>query len=138
MIAGYHHRRLEERINSALLSGVPYEYEIPFLQRMSERLIRRGRDAWLSDRQAQWLNAILDRCEAGKRPSAKPPTRPPAAPKRSKQLKSDFAQKTINLSDCMETTEVTSDSSSLLNGYSPANSSPPAVALSTPLIPPWE
>lgn len=108
MIAGYNHRRLEERINSALLCGIPYEYEIPFLHKMSKQLLRRGRDAWLSDRQAQWLHAILDRCEAGPRTSPKLPARPPATTNRSEQLKSDFVQETINLSDCITTTEAAS------------------------------
>ncbi len=108
MIAGYSHRRLEKRINSALLSGILYEYEFLFLHKISERLLRRGRDAWLSDRQAQWLNAILDRCEAGPRTSSGLPARPPATTNRSEQLKSDFVQETISLSDCITTTEAAS------------------------------
>lgn len=136
MIAGYNHRRLEERINSALLSGIPYEYEILFLHKMSERLLRRGRDAWLSDRQAQWLNVILDRCEAGPRTSPKLPTRLPVTTNRSEQLKSDFVQKPINLSDCIETTEVAS------NDSCPSNSSSGSLLLtvvaSPSLTPPWE
>jgi hypothetical protein len=123
MIAGYDHRHLEERINSALLSGIPYEYEVLFLHKMSERLLRRGRDAWLSDRQARWLNVILDRCEAGPRTLPKLPAHPPVTRNRSKQLKSDFVQKPIKLSDCMETTEGISDNPSLLNETSSPDSS---------------
>ena len=108
MIAGYNHRRLEERISSALLSGIPYEYEVLFLHKISERLLRRGRDAWLSDRQAQWLHTILDRCEASSRTSPKLRSPSPATTNRSQQLKSDFVQKPINLSDCIETTEAAS------------------------------
>ena len=108
MIAGYNHRRLEERINSALLSGIAYGCEIPFLHKMSERLLRRGRDAWLSDRQAQWLHAILDRCEASSRISPKLRSSTPATTNRSERVESEFVQETINLSDCITTTEAAS------------------------------
>jgi len=106
MIAGHNHNRLEKRISRALISGNAKPHEIPFLYRMSERLLRRGREAWLSDRQAQWLHVILNRCEAGTRTSPKQLARPPATTNRSEQLKSDFVQETINLSDCIETTPV--------------------------------
>lgn len=125
MIVGHNHHRLEKRITAALLSGIPYPREAYFLQQMSERLLRRGRDAWLSVRQAQWLHVILNRCEAGTRTSPKQLARPPATTSRSEQLKSDFVQEAINLSDCMETTEVTSLS---------ANSSADVSAAPSPFI----
>lgn len=138
MIAGHNHCRLERRINSALLSGIPYEYEIQFLHKMSERLLRRGRDAWLSDRQAQWLHVILDRCEAATRTSPQPPARLRVTPNEPAQLKSDFVQETINLSDCIETTEVASDDSCPPEQILFPGSSPVTAVVSPPLTPPWE
>jgi hypothetical protein len=106
MIVGHSHHRLEKRITAALLTGIPNDHEIPFLYEMSERLLRRGRDAWLSDRQAQWLFAILARCEETT-PTAPPSrARPPAARDKSEALEPPFVHNRINLSDCLETPEV--------------------------------
>ena len=64
MIVGHNHHRLEKRISAALLSGIPHPHGIKILYKMSERILHEGRDARLSDRQAEWLFAILTRCEA--------------------------------------------------------------------------
>lgn len=115
MIAGHNHHHLEKRIASALLSGIPKRHEIPFLYKMSERLLRRGRDGWLSDHQAQWLFAILTRCEGTTPTAPMPRARPPSGRDKSKTLEQPFVHNRINLSDCLETPEATSDDSSPLN-----------------------
>lgn len=69
MIVGHNHHRLEKRISTVLLNGIPHSHEIEFLYKMSERILHGGRDARLSDRQAEWLFAILTRCEARISPS---------------------------------------------------------------------
>ena len=77
MIAGHNHKRLEKRITAALFSGVIYPREAYFLQQMSERILHKGKNTWLSDRQAERLFVILARCE--KKPSPTPkrlPRRP--------------------------------------------------------------
>jgi hypothetical protein len=74
MIVGHNHHRLEKRISAAMLSGIPYPREAYFLQQMSERIIHRGKDTWLSDLQAGRLFAILTRCETKSSP---PPKRSP-------------------------------------------------------------
>ncbi|MEH2539173.1 hypothetical protein [Bradyrhizobium sp. AZCC 1699] len=76
MIVGHNHRRLEKRIAAALLSGIPYPREAYFLQQMSRRILHKGNNAFLSDRQAAWLLAILTRCEK----KTSPPKRPAPAP----------------------------------------------------------
>jgi hypothetical protein len=75
MIVGHNHRRLEKRITAAMFSGIPYPREAYFLQQMSERIIHKGENTWLSDLQAKRLFAILTRCE--KKPSPKRPSHTP-------------------------------------------------------------
>ncbi len=86
MIVGHNHHRLEKRITAALLSGIPYPREAYFLQQMSERILHRGRNTWLSDRQAERLFAILTRCEKKPSPTPKRPPPPPHLPSPQPQL----------------------------------------------------
>jgi hypothetical protein len=85
MIVGHNHHRLEKRIAAALLSGSPYPREAYFLQQMSERILHKGKNTRLSDRQAEWLVAILARCEKKPSPMPKRPLRPPHTPRPQRQ-----------------------------------------------------
>jgi hypothetical protein len=67
MIVGHNHHRLEKRISIAILCGTLHPRETEFLYK--NRILHEGRDARLSDRQAEWLFAILTRCEARTSPS---------------------------------------------------------------------
>lgn len=80
MIVGHDHHRLEKRITAAMLSGIPYPREVYFLQQMSERIIHKGLNTWLSDRQAERLFAILIRCEENLSPTPPPHTARPRSP----------------------------------------------------------
>lgn len=102
MIVGHNHHRLEKRITTVLLGGMPYPREALFLHRMSERIIHRGQNTWLSDRQAEKLFAILSRCEAKASPTpprqrALPPVSPPPLPR-------DWPEP-LRLKDCFEKPE---------------------------------
>jgi hypothetical protein len=85
MIVGNNHHRLEKRITAALLSGIPYPREAYFLQQMSERILHKGKNTWLSDRQAERLFAILTRCEKRPSPTPKRPPQPPRLPRTQPQ-----------------------------------------------------
>jgi hypothetical protein len=87
MIVGHNHRRLEKRVAAALLSGIPYPREAYFLQQMSRRIQHKGNNAFLSDRQAAWLLAILIRCEKKPSPTPKRPLPSPRLPKPQPQPK---------------------------------------------------
>ena len=77
MIVGHNHHRLEKRITAAMLSGILYPREAYFLQQMSERIVHKGKNAWLSDPQAGRLFAILTRCENKPSPTPQRPPHPP-------------------------------------------------------------
>ncbi|WP_370199545.1 hypothetical protein [Bradyrhizobium elkanii] len=96
MIVGHNHRRLEKRIAAALLSGIPYPREAYFLQQMSRRIIHKGNDARLSDRQAAWLLAILNRCEK----KTVPPKPPASAPSRPKPQPKSEGPEPFNIEEC--------------------------------------
>lgn len=81
MIVGHNHHRLEKRITAALLSGIPNPREAYFLQQMSERILHRGKNTSLTDRQAEWLFAILAHCEKKQSPPPKRPLPPPRLPR---------------------------------------------------------
>jgi hypothetical protein len=80
MIVGHNHHRLEKRITAALLSGIPYPREAYFLQQMSERILHKGKNTSLSDRQAERLFASLARCEKKPLPTPKRPLQAPRLP----------------------------------------------------------
>lgn len=61
MIVGHECRRLEKRIDDALLSGKAYPREAIFLHKMSTRISEYGKNARLTDKQASYLMNILDR-----------------------------------------------------------------------------
>jgi hypothetical protein len=82
MIMGHKHHRLEKRIESALLSRIPNPREAYFLHGMSERILHHGQNTRLSDRQAEWLFAILTRCEAKTSRTPTPAPGPSPARKR--------------------------------------------------------
>lgn len=77
MIVGHNHNRLEKRITAALLSCIPNPREAYFLQKISERILHRGKNTSLTDRQAEWLFAILAHCEKKPSPTPKRPLPPP-------------------------------------------------------------
>ncbi|WP_316186483.1 hypothetical protein [Bradyrhizobium sp. SZCCHNRI2014] len=81
MIVGHNHHRLEKRITAALLGAIPNPREAYFLQKMSERILHKGKNTWLSDRQAEWLFAILAHCEKKQSPPPKRPLPPPRLPR---------------------------------------------------------
>lgn len=97
MIVGHNHHRLEKRITAAMLSGIPYPREAYFLQQMSERILHKGKNTLLSDRQAERLFAILTRCERKPSPT---PKRPPYSPRlRSAQLQPEGPEP-FHIEDC--------------------------------------
>jgi hypothetical protein len=68
MIVGHNHHLLEKRISAALLSGKAKSGEATFLHNISTKILSRGKSASLTDAQARWLFALLERLK---------PTRPP-------------------------------------------------------------
>jgi hypothetical protein len=68
MIVGHNHHLLERRISVALLSGNAQPREAIFLHKISAKISARGKNASLTDAQARWLFALLERLK---------PTRPP-------------------------------------------------------------
>ncbi|MBR0866304.1 hypothetical protein JQ614_32265 [Bradyrhizobium diazoefficiens] len=98
MIVGHNHHRLESRISAALLSGIPYSREAEFLQKMSRRIHHKGSNASLSNKQAEWLLAILTRCEAKSSPTTKE-HRPTLRPRTAEPTVE--RHDVINITDCL-------------------------------------
>lgn len=96
MIVGHNHHHLEKRIAAALLSGIPYPREAYFLQQMSRRILHKGNDAFLSDRQAERLLEIFVRCEKVS-PTSKRPGSPPCLPNSEPKAKKP---ETIDIEEC--------------------------------------
>lgn len=131
MIVGHNHHRLEKRISTALLSGIPHSQEIEFLYKMSERILHEGRDARLSDRQAEWLLAILTRCEARRSPTPAQSRQrghrlmPQPPPER---LGPNFIQERLGTRDYLESPDISLKPSS---PFRPASHEPPPSAEET-------
>lgn len=125
MIVGHNHHRLEKRIAMALLNGEPSVREAIFLQQMSRHILHRGKDAWLSDRQAAWLFAILNHSEMKNAPLTKPPPSP-HQPKSEPGWKKPEA---IDIEDCLVDPQSTSQQSlNQSNAIVPPISTEPAQA----------
>lgn len=71
MIVGNEYRRLEKRLDNALLSGKANPRESIFLHKISTRIYEYGKNARLTDKQASYLISILDRLS---------PTKPQTTP----------------------------------------------------------
>lgn|GEM_PF-5256030 len=126
MIVGHNHHRLEKRIAAALFRGVPNSSEAKFLQEMSERLLRHGQNARLSDRQAKWLFVILNRSEKKEPPKPKPvPRQPSTADAQTARPGSFFAHDRLDLKDLLRSPQPP-----------PKDSSPPPLAPPIPTPPP--
>ena len=95
MKAGHNHHLLERRISAALLSGNARPKEATFLHKMSARILARGKNASLTDAQARWLFALLERL--------KPTRPPPPSPPKPAKLPGDSPSESFAFSEVDET-----------------------------------
>ncbi|WFU81319.1 hypothetical protein QA645_00775 [Bradyrhizobium sp. CIAT3101] len=93
MIVGDEYRRLEKRLNNALLSGKANPRESIFLHKISTRISEYGKNARLTDRQASYLMSILDRLSPAKaRTTASTALKPDADSNRGEPNSMSMAQ----------------------------------------------